>query len=74
MHFLFYIPQKETLLSGEMAEWLKAAVLKTAELFSGFRGFESHSLRHIMRLKNQQRQPQESILRLFLCLLIVVKV
>ncbi len=28
-----------------MAEWLKAAVLKTAELFIGFRGFESHSLR-----------------------------
>ena len=28
---------------GEVAEWLKAAVLKTAE--RKFRGFESHSLR-----------------------------
>ena len=31
--------------SGEMAEWSKAAVLKTA-VGSAYRGFESHSLRH----------------------------
>ena len=31
-------------LSGGMAEWLKAAVLKTVE--RKLRGFESYSLRH----------------------------
>ena len=30
--------------AGGMAEWLKAAVLKTVE--RKFRGFESYSLRH----------------------------
>ena len=30
---------------GGMAEWLKAAVLKTASRFTG-RGFKSYSLRH----------------------------
>ncbi len=33
-----------TLLTGGMAEWFKAAVLKTVE--RKFRGFESYSLRH----------------------------
>ncbi len=37
-----------------MAEWLKAAVLKTAELFSGFRGFESHSLRQYYEVKKPE--------------------
>ncbi len=32
-------------LPGGMAEWLNAAVLKTAEVRKGFRGFESLSLR-----------------------------
>ena len=33
-----------TLLTGGMAEWFKAAVLKT--VVRKFRGFESYSLRH----------------------------
>ena len=32
--------------SGGMAEWFKAAVLKTAVLRNWDRGFESYSLRH----------------------------
>jgi hypothetical protein len=32
-------------LAGGMAEWLKAAVLKTVE--RKLRGFESYSLRHV---------------------------
>lgn len=31
-------------LPGEMAEWLKAAVLKTVRAVKGSRGFKSHSL------------------------------
>ncbi len=40
------------LQSGGMAEWLKAAVLKTVE--GNFRGFESYFLRHCNIL---QRKP-----------------
>jgi hypothetical protein len=36
---------KTDLAKGGMAEWLKAAVLKTVE--RKFRGFESYSLRHL---------------------------
>jgi hypothetical protein len=34
------------MLSGEVAEWLKAAVSKTAIRSISDRGFESHPLRH----------------------------
>jgi hypothetical protein len=34
---------------GEVAEWLKAAVSKTAILSNRDRGFESHPLRHCNR-------------------------
>jgi hypothetical protein len=40
-----------TKLCGGMAEWLKAAVLKTVE--RKFRGFESYSLRHKNRFSVQ---------------------
>ena len=33
-------------VTGGMAEWTNAAVLKTVEGSNVFRGFESHSLRH----------------------------
>ena len=36
--------QQSTINTGEMAEWFKAAVLKTVE--RKLRGFESLSLRH----------------------------
>jgi hypothetical protein len=33
--------------NGEVAEWFKAAVSKTAILLAQNRGFESHPLRHL---------------------------
>ena len=39
------------LRAGGMAEWLKAAVLKTASRKSG-RGFESYSLRHVTLIRD----------------------
>jgi hypothetical protein len=38
--------------SGGMAEWFKAAVLKTASRKSG-RGFESYSLRHALYVQSK---------------------
>ena len=44
--------------SGGMAEWFKAAVLKTASRKSG-RGFESYSLRHpTLKLRMASHAPQ----------------
>ena len=34
-------------LSGEVAEWLKAAASKAVVLLLGYRGFESHPLRQL---------------------------
>ncbi len=40
-------------VSGGMAEWLKAAVLKTVE--RKLRGFESYSLRHFVDISKSWR-------------------
>ena len=40
---------RRNILSGGMAEWFKAAVLKTVE--RKLRGFESYSLRHKIVLR-----------------------
>jgi hypothetical protein len=37
--------KSQTVFAGGMAEWFKAAVLKTVE--RKLRGFESYSLRHL---------------------------
>jgi hypothetical protein len=37
---------------GEVAEWLKAEVLKTSDGRKFIRGFESHPLHHSMRLSS----------------------
>ena len=44
--------------SGEVAEWLKAAVSKIAILSNQDRGFESHPLRHLKREVHRAESPR----------------
>ena len=41
---------------GEVAEWFKAAVSKTAILSNRDRGFESHPLRHFLLYSLQENE------------------
>ena len=53
----FYCGTHDDLSDGGVAEWLKAAVLKTVEPFTRFRGFESHPLRHLGWLSCPEKKP-----------------
>lgn len=45
IYFLFY----EVKIYGEMAEWSNAVDSKSIVLFTGYLGFESLSLRHLLK-------------------------